>query len=184
MNLLMAVLLTLGIAFYLRFAFAMLQEIRHSKPRAASRHRTVSPNYYELAASRFEFDPKMTKLHVKPQKWLSPILGAACCTAAAALLSVLFRNSSFNTVLPFCFLVMVLLVAIWFGFAAAFFGTIFAGAIFALLMFKPFYSFSVQSQAARNSLLWMSLGGIALAELFSHHPPDPGKPHFRRRVGF
>jgi K+-sensing histidine kinase KdpD len=124
----------------------------------------------------------MAPWKIRSQRWLDPILGAVSCAGIAALLSIFFRNSSLNTALPFCFLVIILVVAIRFGFAAALVGTILAEAVFACLMFKPFYRLTVQSHGARNSLLWMFFGGLALSELFSQHPRDGGTPNFRRRA--
>jgi K+-sensing histidine kinase KdpD len=134
------------------------------------------------ALTGFELDGNMGSWNAQ-LKWLSPVLGTAVCAATAGLLSVIFRDSPFNTALPFCFLAMVVFVATRFGFVAGLLGTILAEAIFAFFMFRPLYSLSVQSHAARNSLLWMFFGGLALSELFSHHPPDPGKPRFRPNAG-
>ena len=116
-------------------------------------------------------------------KRLYTSLGVASCMATAAVLSVVFRSSSFNTALPFCFLAIILLVAIRFGVLAGVLGTIFAEAIFAFFMFEPLHSLAVQSHAGRNSLLWMFFGGLVLSELFGHQPPNRGKRDLHRPAG-
>ena len=140
------------------------------------------PDSQERRQRPFKPSCTMSYWDVRALKWLYPSLGAISCAGTAALLCIFFRNSSFNTALPVCFLAIILSVAGRFGVLAGILGTIFAEAIFAFFMFAPLHSLAVQSQAARNSLLWMFLGGLALSELFSHHPPDPGKPNVHRRV--
>jgi K+-sensing histidine kinase KdpD len=109
--------------------------------------------------------------------WLYPSLGVAACAISAALLCIAFRNSASNTALPLYFLAIILFIATRFGVLAGTLGTIFAEAIFAMFLFEPLYSVAVQNQAARDNLLWMFLGGLALSDLFGHHPTDTHPPH-------
>lgn len=83
----------------------------------------------------------------------------------------------FDTALPFCFLAVILFVAVRFGVLAGTLGTLFAEAIFAVFLFEPLHSVVVQNQIARTNLLWMFLGGLALSDLFGHHPTDTHPPH-------
>lgn len=108
---------------------------------------------------------------VREHKWFYPSLGAALCSAFAAMVCLFFRKSSLHAVLPIYFLVIIVVVADRFGPLAGMLGTLFAGVIFAFFLFEPLRSAAVESQAGRSSLVWMALGGIALSELFGHPPP-------------
>ena len=113
-------------------------------------------------------------------EWLYASLGALLCSGIAALLCIFLQSSSFKTALPICFLAVIAIVAVRFGTLAGTLGTLFAEGIYAVFLFEPFRSVAVQSQAGRNSLLWMFLGGLALSELLGNHPTkrDSRKTNF------
>jgi K+-sensing histidine kinase KdpD len=102
--------------------------------------------------------------------FLLSTFGVLFCAVIAALLCVFFQASSFREVLPIWFLIVIAGIAIRFGFLAGLLGTILASSIFAAFLFEPLRSLSVQGQAGRNSLIWMVLGGLALAELLGNSP--------------
>jgi glycosyltransferase involved in cell wall biosynthesis len=103
--------------------------------------------------------------------WLNPALGAALCSGIAALVCVFLQNSSIKTPLPIWFLLVIVFVVFRFGSLAGTLGTISAGLIFEAFLFEPFHSLAVRSPDARNSLLWMFLGGIAFSGTVWPSPP-------------
>jgi two-component system, OmpR family, sensor histidine kinase KdpD len=111
--------------------------------------------------------------------WLKPTLGALSCSVIAVVLSEFLQKNSFKAALPICFLLVILLVALRFGTMAGTLGTIVATVIFAFYLFEPLHSLEVASQAGRNNLLWMFLGGLVLSDLFGHPPQTPTKPDVR-----
>ena len=110
---------------------------------------------------------------------LASSFGVLLCLIVAALLCVFFERFSFKEMLPIWFLLIITCIAIRFGFLAGVLGTVLAALIFAEFLFEPLSSIAVQSQAARNNLIWMLLGGVAMSELFGN-PPKVGKPRGKR----
>ena len=106
--------------------------------------------------------------------FLASLFGGLSCSIIAALVCVFFQRSSFKDVLPICFLLVITYIAIRFGFYAGASGTLLATLIFAEFLFEPLRTVAVQSQAARNNLIWMVLGGLAVSQLFGI-PPGMGK---------
>ena len=89
---------------------------------------------------------------VREHKWFYTSVGAALCSAFAAMVCLFFQKSSLQAVLPIYFLVLIVVVADRFGALAGMFGTLFAAAVFAFFLFEPLRSAAVKSQAGRNSL--------------------------------
>jgi len=100
--------------------------------------------------------------------------GALLGLLTAALLCVFFQQSSFKEMLPVWSLIVIAGVALRFGHLAGLLGTILAGVTFAKFLFEPLRHLAVQSQAGKNSLIWMILGGLALSGLLGHSP-ETGK---------
>lgn len=171
----------LGVLFFLCCVVAFLREMSRPRRSHPVRFRTALGKIIETRNARSrQSDPEnweaisprrdMTRWSVRELGWLNASFGALLCLGIASALSVFLRHSSFKTALPICFLFVILLVAIRFGSLAGALGTIFAEVIFALFLFEPLRSLAVQSQAGRESLLWMFLGGIALSELCGNRP--------------
>jgi Domain of unknown function (DUF4118) len=106
-----------------------------------------------------------TSRGVRPGAWIRPSLGAACCTLAAACLTPLFSGTSLDSFLPFIFLLVIIYVALRFGDIAGVVGTVFAALIFEIFLFRPTYSFAIESSSARYHLMFMIILGICLSEL-------------------
>lgn len=96
--------------------------------------------------------------------------GVLFCGVIAALLCVFFQQASFKHVLPICFLLVVVGIAIRFGYFAGVLGTILSALIFAVFLFEPLRKLAVQNQVAKSNLIWMLLGGLALSALFGNSP--------------
>lgn len=94
---------------------------------------------------------------------IRPIAGLLVCSAIAAGAAMLFRESSFRNWIPLSFLVVVLLVSKFLGRPAGVLGTCMGALIFAIFLFSPLGSWVVLEESARNTLGWMTLGGMAIS---------------------
>jgi K+-sensing histidine kinase KdpD len=104
------------------------------------------------------------------KRWMSSSIGVASCATLAACTIPFFYASSDKTVLPLIFLGIVVMVAIAFGNLAGVLGTVVAAALFALFLFEPRWSISIQDATAKDHLIWMVILGIVLSELFGRFP--------------
>ena len=96
--------------------------------------------------------------------WLRSWVGALCCTAVAAFMLPVFWTSSWQSFVPFIFLVVISYTAVRFGAVAGVFGTISAALIFASVLFEPRPSLAIDNPAARNHLISMIIIGICASE--------------------
>lgn len=93
-------------------------------------------------------------------------LGILLSTAAAGAVSALVRHHAANWV-PIGFLLVVLIVALWFGTAAGILSSLLAALVFAIWLYAPVGHVAVQSAGARANLGWMILAGTSLSFLLS-----------------
>jgi K+-sensing histidine kinase KdpD len=99
-------------------------------------------------------------------------LGRTARSLAGILLSGLaslgtvwvFEHASHRDVAPLIFLLVLILIARWFGTLPAFIGTLISGAVFAWCLFPPIGSVQVADVEARRSIVWMILGGVVLSD--------------------
>jgi K+-sensing histidine kinase KdpD len=103
------------------------------------------------------------------RKWARPAFGTGMCTATAGFVTLMFRGSSFKTILPILFLAIIVFCAVRFGRVAGLLGTVIAARIFAVFLFEPTPSLGVADPAQRSNLIWMIVGGIAMSELLGNH---------------
>ena len=104
--------------------------------------------------------------HSSLKGWGSCSLGTICCTIVAAGLIPLFNASSTKSFLPISFLLIIVLVALWFGRAAGVFGTLAAAFLFAYYLFEP-AGLAVGDPVARDHLIWMLVLGIVISDLLA-----------------
>ena len=104
--------------------------------------------------------------HSSLKGWGSCSLGTICCTVVAAGLIPLFNASSTKSFLPISFLLIIVLVAFWFGRAAGVFGTLTAAFLFAYYLFEP-AGLAVGDPVARDHLIWMLVLGIVISDLLA-----------------
>ncbi len=100
------------------------------------------------------------------------LTGVLVSSVAAGLVSTFARHHAANWV-PLAFILIVLVVAHWFGPGAGILSSLIAALVFATWLFAPVGDLSVQSAGARTSLGWMILAGTSLSFLLS--PPQEGK---------
>lgn len=103
---------------------------------------------------------------------MNAAIGAAISGLAAAIISAVAQGHSWKDMVPLVFIVVLLVVAGFFGARAGILGTVLAALIFASFLFAPGGSLSVTSDSARANLGWMLLLGIAFSFLFA--PPTSG----------
>jgi K+-sensing histidine kinase KdpD len=94
---------------------------------------------------------------------------AGLCFASVRL----FAGSAISHILPLLFTVVLFALSRRYGMAVAVVGSPLCAFIFAHWLFAPTGSWHVDSFAARQSLLWMVVGTIALSYLFA--PPGSQK---------
>jgi Domain of unknown function (DUF4118) len=104
--------------------------------------------------------------HSSLKGWGSCSLGMICSTVVAAGLIPLFNASSNKSFLPIPFLLIIVLVAFWFGRAAGVLGTLAAAFLFAYYLFEP-PGLAVGDPVARDHLIWMLVLGIAISDLLA-----------------
>ena len=89
------------------------------------------------------------------------------CGWSAALVCILLHGRQVGTAIPLAFLAIVILVAIRFGTAAGVLGSAISAMIFAFFLYQPTGDLSVDNPAARISLAWLVLGGMACSYLIA-----------------
>lgn len=95
----------------------------------------------------------------------SASVGAGCCAVAAAGLTPVISQTPFTSFAPLIFLVVIFFVAARFGNFAGMFGTLTAALVFAIFLFEPRFSLTVDDAAARNHLIWMIVIGLVISDL-------------------
>jgi len=104
--------------------------------------------------------------HPSLKGWGCCSLGTICCTVVAAGLIPLFNASSIKSFLPIPFLLIIVLVAFWFGRVAGVLGTLTAAFLFAYYLFEP-AGLAVADPVARDHLIWMLVVGITISHLLA-----------------
>ncbi|ABF39261.1 hypothetical protein Acid345_0256 [Candidatus Koribacter versatilis Ellin345] len=106
------------------------------------------------------------RIWLETLKWTArTVWGLLICTTLAIGCSYLFSAQPWIIFLPIGFVVVIVAVAARYGVMVGILGSILTAAIFAHLLFTPLHSFRVEDDAARASLAWMLLGGIAIPYL-------------------
>jgi K+-sensing histidine kinase KdpD len=100
------------------------------------------------------------------------LVGGIICAFAALLVSFLASGHEWQSFVPLVFLVVLGVVALYFGTRAGIVGTLAAAFIFAVFLFSPLGRVGVASYTARVNLGWMLLIGIGFSFLFA--PPTSG----------
>lgn len=99
------------------------------------------------------------------RRWLPLSLGTCFCSVAATISTILFDGNPAKAYIPLLFLVVIALVAIWFGNGAGIVGTVIAGAVFATFLYQPILSPLITDTTARDHVIWMVLLGIVISDL-------------------
>ncbi|HEY7351808.1 MAG TPA: DUF4118 domain-containing protein [Terriglobales bacterium] len=97
-------------------------------------------------------------------------IGCSCCALLAALVIPFVNDTSLETFVPFFFLIVIVSTAIHFGSLAGVLGTVAAGFLFAVFLFRPTASLLIDDLTARNHLVWMLFIGLILSELLGARP--------------
>lgn len=95
------------------------------------------------------------------------LAGGILCFVAAILAAVFANGHAWQVDVPLAFTVVLLVVALLFGARAGVIGTLLAALVFATHLFNPMGSLRIASNAARSSLGWMLMIGIAFSFLFA-----------------
>jgi hypothetical protein len=98
------------------------------------------------------------------KQWGACSLGTLCCIVAAAGLIPIFSASSAKSLLPLPFLLIIVLVALFFGRTAGVLGTAIAAFLFANYLFEP-TGMAVSDPVARAHLIWMVILGVVISDL-------------------
>ena len=106
---------------------------------------------------------------------LPTLLGLGICAAIAAVAAKLFAKTAVAPWVPLLFLVVLMVLAAAYGTAVGVLGSLLSALIFAYLLFSPLHSTDVADHAARSSLAWMVVGGVALSYLLA--PGFRDRPH-------
>ena len=91
--------------------------------------------------------------------------GLLICATLAVASAYLFSKQSWFFFFSFLFVAVLVAVAMRYGVMVGILGSIMCALIFAHLLFAPLHSFWVTDDAARASLAWMVLGGVAIPYL-------------------
>ncbi len=103
------------------------------------------------------------RINTRVWKSWAYLAGTAVCEASAALLCFLFQGSTYDSIVPLGFLLIVVACARHFGALAGILGSVSAAGTFALFLFAPVGKFGVAESAARITLAVLVIGGIVLS---------------------
>ncbi|HLH06942.1 MAG TPA: DUF4118 domain-containing protein [Terriglobales bacterium] len=101
------------------------------------------------------------------------IVGLSLFTALAVFSTLATRQTPYQTSVPLLFIIVAALVAFFVGKTAAYVGLAASTVVFAVMLFEPRGSLHVDAQAARVSLAWMLMGGLAAAWIFARQGKTP-----------
>ena len=87
------------------------------------------------------------------------------CAAAAWSVSQFAWVDAHRLVLPFAFLLLVLLLGSRYGRSIGILGSVLSAFVFAHALYEPVGSFFVQDQSARAALAWALLAGVSASHL-------------------
>lgn len=103
---------------------------------------------------------------LKTVRWTArTVWGLLLCSALAVGSGYAFSNHPSRVVLPFLFVIVIVAIAARYGVMVGILGSIVSAVIFAHELYSPLHSIAVDDMAARASLAWMILGGIAIPYL-------------------
>jgi K+-sensing histidine kinase KdpD len=103
---------------------------------------------------------------LKTVKWTArTIWGLVLCSALAVGSGYAFSDRPHRVLLPFLFVIVIVAIAARYGVMVGILGSIVSAIIFAHELYSPLHSIAVDDVAARASLAWMILGGIAIPYL-------------------
>jgi K+-sensing histidine kinase KdpD len=97
--------------------------------------------------------------------------GLVTCTAAASGFTVFFRDTHGNAA-PLIFLLVVGLVAWFWGTLAAMVGLVTGSVIFARFLFPSIGKFTIAAESAPQNVAMMLLFGIAVAYFYGYRSPS------------
>lgn len=103
--------------------------------------------------------------HVFQYKPTQLAVGTLLSAALAVLVSMLFAKSTWRGALPLAFVFVLILLSRRFGVGVSVLGSVSASIVFALMLFTPVGSPSIESPDARMNLGWMVLGAVAVSYL-------------------
>ena len=108
-------------------------------------------------------------------QFLRIAFGIALVAAVSLGTAYLFAGTEIRTLLPLLFIVVLVILARYFGMTVAVAGSLLCAVVFARFLFEPTGSLHVEDLVARRNLLWMVVGAVALSYLFApsstqHHP--------------
>lgn len=101
-------------------------------------------------------------------------VGFAICAASAVAVSLLLRHVPFIDSLPFAFLAIVALVAHRFGTPSGILGLLGGAFVFAVFLYPPVGSLSINDGPERTNVVLMLLFGLAVAYFYGTGTPDDG----------
>ena len=111
-------------------------------------------------------------MHKLPQS-LRVAFGILLASLASFGAAQLFAGTKLSTALPFAFIAVLFVLARLCGMPVAVVGSLICAFIFAHWLFTPTSNWHVDDSTARQSLLWMVMGTIAISFLFV--PPEREK---------
>ena len=110
-------------------------------------------------------------------KWPRPfvlpaLLGIFVAGLLSFALSLYFRGRSSQTLVPFGFIIIIIVIAKAFGRTAGVLSTASAALIFAISLFRPLGSVVIVNGLARLNLSWMILAGMTLSYFLGKEKPS------------
>ena|SRR5947209_3164898 len=109
----------------------------------------------------------MNWLPAKAHSLLLTVSGASICAVGAMAASLVFQRFPGRTLVPIVFVVLIAVLAAYFGLAAGILGTLIAALVFANWLYPPIGSLAVQNPGARAEIGWLLLGGVSLSFLLA-----------------
>lgn len=103
---------------------------------------------------------------LKTVRWTArTIWGLLLCSALAVGSGYAFSHHPSRVFLPILFVIVIVAIAARYGVMVGVLGSIVSAIIFSRELYSPLHSLEVDNMAARASLAWMILGGIAIPYL-------------------
>jgi K+-sensing histidine kinase KdpD len=112
----------------------------------------------------------------KFHRLISTATGLAICAAAAGVASRLFAQSAWRSLVPLVFVLVLVALAAIYGTAVGVLGSVLSALIFSYWLYAP-VGLHVADAAARSSLAWMIVGGVALSYLLGPGFHNPNQHH-------
>lgn len=106
---------------------------------------------------------------------VGPAAALLLCAVAAWVVTLVKWEAPQQEIIPFVFLVFVLLLGALFGRTVGILGSVIAALVFAYSMYAPLGSFRVANQGARSGIGWMLLAGVTLSYLLLPSGSDRSK---------